>query len=59
MVMLIPEQMTLSERYSTIIYRYCMYCKRFMGIKNGGGMSGTSHSICIECQKGACHEQTT
>jgi len=27
----------------------CMYCKSFMGEKDGQGQTGTSHSICRSC----------
>lgn len=35
----------------TILKSVCMYCKRAMGEKDGGGVSGTSHGICPACWK--------
>jgi len=27
----------------------CMVCKKYMGVKDGRGVTGTSHSICPDC----------
>lgn len=49
--MLEVGKMKTSDKYSTVIYTICMYCKRFIGTKDGGGIYGTSHGICEECYK--------
>jgi len=47
--MLEVGKMKTSDNYSTVIYTICMYCKKFIGTKDGGGIYGTSHGICDTC----------
>lgn len=35
----------------TILWVYCMDCKKLMGAKNDHGQTGDSHGICSECYK--------
>ena len=33
----------------TVLFRFCMVCGRFLGLKDGRGVRGISHGICPEC----------
>ncbi len=33
----------------TVLFRFCMVCGKFMGIKDGRGVQGISHGICPHC----------
>ena len=33
----------------TVLKSVCMYCKKYMGEKDGKGVEGISHGICREC----------
>ena len=46
-----PMKVKTSLIYSTVIYRVCMYCNKFMGTKDGIGISGISHGICERCKE--------
>ena len=35
--------------FSTVLYSYCMYCKAYLGCKDGGGVFGDSHGMCQSC----------
>ena len=35
--------------FSTVLYCYCMYCKKYLGSKDGGGVFGDSHGMCKSC----------
>ncbi len=35
----------------TILFRFCMVCGRFLGLKEGKGVRGITHGICPECLK--------
>jgi hypothetical protein len=35
----------------TVITMICCVCKKFLGTKDGQGITGTSHGYCPECAK--------
>lgn len=35
----------------TVLSRWCMICRKFLGLKNGKGVSGLSHGLCFDCRK--------
>lgn len=45
------EKMEISNKHSTVIYTFCMYCKRYLGAKNGQGIYGISHGVCKSCYR--------
>ena len=50
-MILSPGKMKTSDNYSTVIYSICVCCNKFLGTKNGYGLSGISHGICKKCRK--------
>ena len=34
----------------TVITVVCMYCKKYIGTKDGQGVTGVSHGICPACK---------
>ena len=40
---------TNPERYSTVLYDFCMCCEKFLGTKDGHGITGMSHGLCDKC----------
>ena len=40
---------TDDKRYSTVLYDFCMCCKKFLGTKDGHGITGMSHGLCDKC----------
>ena len=39
----------VSPASAGFLIRGCMDCGRFMGVKDGHGVSGVTHGICPEC----------
>lgn len=37
------------KEYKTVIYMFCMSCKKFMGTKDGKGVTGRSDGLCEKC----------
>lgn len=40
---------TKEYKMKTIITVICIHCKKYMGKKDGRGVTGVSHSICSSC----------